>query len=79
MFFKKRVLTVTTQPKIFYTDTDNVYKGEIPVSGAVKAELRSGKEFTVTVPGRVYYFKEIVDNPAKWVECINRVIHERFG
>lgn len=77
-FFNKRVLTLTSQPKLYYSDAGSVYKGEIPLSGQLVAELGSRKEFVIHVPGRDYYFKEIDDSPQTWVNCLNEMVKDFF-
>ena len=58
---------------------DNVYKGEIPLSGDLIAEVIGKKEFSVSVPGRTFFFRVILDTPQTWVETIHKVREERFG
>mmetsp|Transcript_4 Transcript_4/g.3 ORF Transcript_4/g.3 Transcript_4/m.3 type:complete len:419 (-) Transcript_4:36-1292(-) len=77
--YKKRQLTITNQPRILYSDIDNNYKGDVPLSAEVRAELRGGKDFAIVTPSRTYLFKEIIGDPQKWVDGINKFIREHFG
>ena len=79
-FYKKRYLIVSDQPRIYYTDADNSQKiREIVVSKELKAEIKAGKDFMVNNHQRTYYFREMVGNPQRWVDAINKVIKDHFS
>ena len=79
LFYNKRILTITNQPKIYYVGIDNVYKGEIPITPELKAEVKSGKKFVIKAVNKDYNLKDMTSNPTRWVECVNTLVQEIFG
>lgn len=62
-----------------YSDVDMNYKGDVPLSPNVRAEIRAGKDFVIITPDRTYFFKEIIGEPQKWVDGINKFVRDHFG
>lgn len=78
-FFKKRYLVVSNEPRIYYTDTSSSTNiREIMLSKDLKAEHKAGNDFIINNPQRSYYFRELISNPQRWVEAINKVIKDHF-
>lgn len=78
-FYKKRYLIVSMEPRIYYTDANNLQNiREIVLSKDLTAELKHGNDFVINNPLRSYYFRELVGNPQRWVESINRVVKTHF-
>jgi 3-phosphoinositide dependent protein kinase-1 len=79
-FYKKRYLIVSSEPRIYYTDANNLQKvREIALSKDLVAELKHGNDFVINNPQRSYFFREMIGNPERWVEGINNIIKANFG
>ena len=79
-FYKKRYLIISSAPRIYYTDADSGKKiREIALSKDLKAEVKAGKDFFINNSARTYYFRELVGDPQRWVDAINKVIHDHFN
>ncbi|CAG9317220.1 unnamed protein product [Blepharisma stoltei] len=76
--YRKRQLIITDEPRVFYKNLENLYKGDIEFSAVLKAEAKNDKEFVVTTSKRSYFFKEILGNSHKWVETINKLVRDHF-
>ena len=78
-FYKKRYLIVSMEPRIYYTDSNSLQNvREIVLSKDLTAELKHGNDFVINNQLRSYYFRELVGNPQRWVDAINRVIKTHF-
>lgn len=78
-FYKKRYLIVSMEPRIYYTDVNNLSNvREIVLSKDLTAELKHGNDFVINNPLRSYFFRELIGNPQRWVDGINKVIKTHF-
>jgi len=78
LFYDKRHLKLTNQPRLMYFDPKtNQYKGDVVMYSGVTAVKTAPKSFEVRTPHRIYFFKEIDrDSVDSWVELINKAIQE---
>jgi len=71
----KRQLIMTDKPRIFYVDPEKmVIKGEVPISKDLSSEARNSKNFSITVPGRVYKLTELSGNAERWANSVTKLI-----
>lgn len=79
-FYKKRFLIVSSEPRIYYTDANNLSKvRNIALSKDLVAELKHGNDFVINNPQRSYFFRELIGNPERWVNAINQLIRTHFS
>jgi 3-phosphoinositide dependent protein kinase-1 len=78
--FRKRKLIISSQPRICYWHPcKDEMKGEIVLSSQVVAKVTGDSKFTITRPGRTYYFKTLNKEPPEvWVETINKLVSDHF-
>jgi PH domain len=77
-FYKKRYLIISNEPRIYYSHTNNQKVTDIALSKELKAETKAGNDFVITNPQRSYYFREMISNPQRWVDAINKVIIDHY-
>jgi serine/threonine protein kinase len=78
--FRKRKLMISSLPQISYWHPTKPNKlGEIVLSSDVVASVTGDSKFTITRPGRTYYFKTLNGEPPdEWVEIVNKVVEKYF-
>eukprot|EP00357_Protocruzia_adherens_P011800 CAMPEP_0115010450 /NCGR_PEP_ID=MMETSP0216-20121206/23326_1 /TAXON_ID=223996 /ORGANISM="Protocruzia adherens, Strain Boccale" /LENGTH=469 /DNA_ID=CAMNT_0002378673 /DNA_START=165 /DNA_END=1574 /DNA_ORIENTATION=- len=75
-FYKERLLTLRSKPRLLYYDPEKkALKGEITLNSSIYAEISGPGSFNLNTPTRVYYFKDIYGAPEKWVDMINNTIN----
>jgi len=75
MSVKKRILILTSKPRLFYVDPkDNQVKGFIELTAETKVQLVTGKDFEIEVPKRVYKIEDTEKNATDWVEKLKKVL-----
>lgn len=74
LFARKRMLLLTTGPRLIYIDpVQMVKKGEIPLSSELKVEPKNFKIFFVHTPNRTYYLDDPEGYALSWCKAINEV------
>ncbi|KAG1684821.1 3-phosphoinositide-dependent protein kinase 1 [Nymphon striatum] len=74
LFARRRMLLLTTGPRLFYVDPVNmVLKGEIPWSHDLKPEPKNFKTFFVHTPNRTYYLEDPEGYALEWCRVIDEV------
>jgi 3-phosphoinositide dependent protein kinase-1 len=69
---KRRVLLLTTIPRLIYVDPEKMeIKGEIPWGVRTIPELKSNNMFYIHTPGRAYNLECEESDAKQWVEAIN--------
>lgn len=75
-FFQERKITLTNEPRLMYFKK-GVYRGDIVLSGEMKAELAGRDRFNLVTPSRTFNFKVYAkDNAEEWVDLIRKVIKQ---
>lgn len=71
---RKRMLLLTTGPKLIYIDpVQMVKKGEIPWNEKLRAEAKNFKMFFVHTPHRTYYLEDSQGYALKWCQAIQEM------
>lgn len=79
LFARKRMLLLTTGPRLIYIDpVQMVKKGEIPWSCELKVEPKNFKIFFVHTPNRTYYLDDPEGFALSWCKAINEVRHKTY-
>ncbi|XP_020714491.1 3-phosphoinositide-dependent protein kinase 1 isoform X3 [Ceratitis capitata] len=74
LFARKRMLLLTTGPRLIYIDpVQMVKKGEIPWSAELRVEPKNFKIFFVHTPNRTYYLDDPDGYSLEWVDSIERM------
>ncbi|XP_059053882.1 3-phosphoinositide-dependent protein kinase 1 [Achroia grisella] len=80
LFPRRRMLLLTTGPRLFYVDPINmVLKGEIPWSSELRVETRTFRIFLVHTPNRTYYLEEPAHEALNWKRVIDEVRIGTYG
>lgn len=80
LFARKRMLLLTTGPRLFYVDPVNlVLKGEIPWSRELRPEPKNFKTFFVHTPNRTYYLEDPEGYALEWCRMIEKVRKETYS
>ncbi|XP_063700254.1 3-phosphoinositide-dependent protein kinase 1-like [Culicoides brevitarsis] len=80
LFARKRMLLLTTGPRLIYIDpVQMVKKGEIPWSRELKVESKTFKIFFVHTPNRTYYLDDPAGYALHWVKAINEVRYKTYN
>lgn len=79
LFARKRMLLLTTGPRLIYIDpVQMVKKGEIPWSSQLRVEPKNFKIFFVHTPNRTYYLDDPEGYALSWCKAINEVRHKTY-
>ncbi|XP_033211588.1 3-phosphoinositide-dependent protein kinase 1 isoform X2 [Belonocnema kinseyi] len=71
LFARRRMLLLTTGPRLYYVDPVNmVLKGEIPWSPELRVEPKNFKIFFVHTPCRTYYLEDPEGFALQWCDAI---------
>lgn len=74
LFPRRRMLLLTTGPRLFYVDPANmVLKGEIPWSPELWVEAKNFRIFLVHTPNRTYYLEDPDSYALEWRRVIDEV------
>ncbi|XP_075979189.1 3-phosphoinositide-dependent protein kinase 1-like isoform X1 [Anticarsia gemmatalis] len=74
LFPRRRMLLLTTGPRLFYVDPANmVLKGEIPWSPDLRVEAKNFRIFLVHTPNRTYYLEDPDSYALEWARVIDEV------
>ncbi|XP_077290138.1 phosphoinositide-dependent kinase 1 isoform X3 [Arctopsyche grandis] len=74
LFARRRMLLLTTGPRLYYVDPANmVVKGEIPWSEKLRVEPKSFRIFFVHTPNRTYYLEDPDSFALDWCKAIEDV------
>uniref|UniRef100_A0A0A1WEX9 3-phosphoinositide-dependent protein kinase 1 n=2 Tax=Zeugodacus cucurbitae TaxID=28588 RepID=A0A0A1WEX9_ZEUCU len=74
LFARRRMLLLTTGPRLIYIDpVQMVKKGEIPWSAELRVEPKNFKIFFVHTPNRTYYLDDPDGYSLEWVDSIERM------
>ncbi|XP_013190729.1 3-phosphoinositide-dependent protein kinase 1 isoform X1 [Amyelois transitella] len=74
LFPRRRMLLLTTGPRLFYVDPVNmVLKGEIPWSPELRVEAKNFRIFLVHTPNRTYYLEDPDSYALEWTRVIDEV------
>mmetsp|Transcript_9239 Transcript_9239/g.9216 ORF Transcript_9239/g.9216 Transcript_9239/m.9216 type:complete len:185 (+) Transcript_9239:529-1083(+) len=77
--YKKRLLIISEEPRIsYYEPNGEEYRGDIAISPELKAEAKGRSEFHIITPNRTYYFKELNDQPEKWVQAVSELVSKIY-
>ncbi len=57
---------------MYFDPVKNTFKGDIPVSSEMHVVV-NGKKFNIVTPKRTYYFKELVEDPQRWVTAVEKL------
>lgn len=80
LFARRRMLLLTTGPRLFYVDPVNqVLKGEIPWSSELRPEPKNFKTFFVHTPDRTYYLEDPEGFALEWCRVIDEVRKETYS
>ncbi|XP_045766234.1 3-phosphoinositide-dependent protein kinase 1 [Maniola jurtina] len=80
LFARRRMLLLTTGPRLFYVDPVNmVLKGEIPWSPELRVEAKNFRIFLVYTPNRTYYLEDPQSYALEWEKVINEVRIGTYG
>ncbi|KOB74756.1 Phosphoinositide-dependent kinase 1 [Operophtera brumata] len=80
LFARRRMLLLTTGPRLFYVDPTNmVLKGEIPWSPELRVEAKNFKIFLVHTPNRTYYLEDSSGFALEWKRVIDEVRIGTYG
>ncbi|XP_030560689.1 3-phosphoinositide-dependent protein kinase 1 isoform X2 [Drosophila novamexicana] len=80
LFARKRMLLLTTGPRLIYIDpVQMIKKGEIPWSPELRAEIKNFKIFFVHTPNRTYYLDDPEGYAIQWVEAIENMSKLCYG
>lgn len=80
VFARKRMLLLTTGPRLIYIDpAQMVKKGEIPWSQEMRVEAKSFKVFFVHTPNRTYYLEDPDGFALKWCDAIKDMHRFTYG
>lgn len=80
LFARKRMLLLTTGPRLIYIDpTQMVKKGEIPWSEELRVEPKNFRIFFVHTPNRTYYLEDTDGFALKWCDAIKDVLRFTYG
>ncbi|GAB0093194.1 3-phosphoinositide-dependent protein kinase 1 [Sergentomyia squamirostris] len=79
LFARKRMLLLTTGPRLFYIDpVQMVKKGEIPFSPELRVECKNFKIFFVHTPNRTYYLEDPEGYALNWSSAIDNVRNSTY-
>eukprot|EP00347_Sterkiella_histriomuscorum_P024266 403331728 len=72
----KRKLILTNQPRLYYLDNNNQYKGDIILTPQVRAIYRAADRFEINCQksGKTIIYRVIGEEAGTWVSKINRVL-----
>ncbi|XP_073947302.1 phosphoinositide-dependent kinase 1 isoform X2 [Choristoneura fumiferana] len=80
LFARRRMLLLTTGPRLFYVDPVNmVLKGEIPWSSELRVEAKNFRIFLVHTPNRTYYLEDPESYALEWARVIDEVRIGTYG
>nr|DBA35728.1 TPA: Phosphoinositide-dependent kinase 1 [Drosophila grimshawi] len=80
LFARKRMLLLTTGPRLIYIDpVQMIKKGEIPWSPELRAEVKNFKIFFVHTPNRTYYLDDPEGYAIQWAEAIENMSKLSYG
>ncbi|XP_030375721.1 3-phosphoinositide-dependent protein kinase 1 isoform X2 [Scaptodrosophila lebanonensis] len=80
LFARKRMLLLTTGPRLIYIDpVQMIKKGEIPWSPELRVEAKNFKIFFVYTPNRTYYLDDPEGYALDWVEAIENMSKLSYG
>ncbi|XP_052847991.1 3-phosphoinositide-dependent protein kinase 1 isoform X4 [Drosophila gunungcola] len=80
LFARKRMLLLTTGPRLIYIDpVQMIKKGEIPWSPELRAEYKNFKIFFVHTPNRTYYLDDPEGYAIHWSEAIENMRKLSYG
>ncbi|KAL4703288.1 hypothetical protein ACJJTC_015420 [Scirpophaga incertulas] len=80
LFPRRRMLLLTTGPRMFYVDPTNmVLKGEIPWSPELRVEAKNFRIFLVHTPNRTYYLEDPESYALEWTRVIDEVRIGTYG
>ncbi|CAH0694200.1 unnamed protein product [Spodoptera exigua] len=80
LFPRRRMLLLTTGPRLFYVDPANmVLKGEIPWSPQLRVEAKNFRIFLVHTPNRTYYLEDPDSYALEWASVIDEVRIGTYG
>ncbi|XP_034483533.1 3-phosphoinositide-dependent protein kinase 1 isoform X2 [Drosophila innubila] len=80
LFARKRMLLLTTGPRLIYIDpVQMIKKGEIPWSPELRAEIKNFKIFFVHTPNRTYYLDDPEGFAIQWAEAIENMSKLCYG
>ncbi|XP_047027251.1 3-phosphoinositide-dependent protein kinase 1 isoform X1 [Helicoverpa zea] len=80
LFPRRRMLLLTTGPRLFYVDPANmVLKGEIPWSPELRVEAKNFRIFLVHTPNRTYYLEDPDSYALEWASVIDEVRIGTYG
>ncbi|XP_045450843.1 3-phosphoinositide-dependent protein kinase 1 [Melitaea cinxia] len=80
LFARRRMLLLTTGPRLFYVDPVNmVLKGEIPWSPELRVEAKNFRIFLVYTPNRTYYLEDPQSYALEWTRVIDEVRIGTYG
>ncbi|XP_031638962.1 3-phosphoinositide-dependent protein kinase 1 isoform X2 [Contarinia nasturtii] len=79
LFARKRMLLLTTGPRLIYIDpVQMVKKGEIPMSKELQSEAKNFKIFFVHTPNRTYYLEDPEGYALEWCQAIQSICRKYF-
>uniref|UniRef100_A0A1A9UJC2 3-phosphoinositide-dependent protein kinase 1 n=1 Tax=Glossina austeni TaxID=7395 RepID=A0A1A9UJC2_GLOAU len=74
LFPRRRMLLLTTGPRLIYIDpVQMIKKGEIPWTPELRAEAKNFKIFFVHTPNRTYYLDDPEGYSLEWVAAIDKM------
>lgn len=80
LFSRRRMLLLTTGPRLFYVDPVNmVLKGEIPWSADLQVEVKNFRIFLIHTPNRTYYLEDPQAYALEWKRIVEEVRHGTYG
>ncbi|XP_068142336.1 LOW QUALITY PROTEIN: 3-phosphoinositide-dependent protein kinase 1 [Drosophila tropicalis] len=80
LFARKRMLLLTTGPRLIYIDpVQMIKKGEIPWSPELRAEVKNFKIFFVHTPNRTYYLDDPEGYAMNWLKAIENMSKLSYG
>lgn len=76
---QNRLFILTSEPRLKYYKTEQDFRGEIPLTSEVSAELLKEGSFRLITSRKVYIMKEIEPGDAfDWVNQINHAV-QNYG
>lgn len=74
-----RTFVLTSEPRLNYYKNEGEFKGEIPLTSKVTAQLISDGQFKLCTNRKTFVIREIVAGEAEeWVAAINTAI-KKYG
>ena len=76
--FKKRMLILTSKPRLMYFNYKGTYKGQVPwsLTKLLTTRKNNDRKFDIIMQdnSRVYHMTDNDGGSARWIDCIDRIV-----